>query len=78
MVGSSQRRCKGLQRETRKSQHADDAEGRGEKKNQEEVKTQLESMRKTDNPKSQIDQGDKVRVIVKNSRRATCRTGATM
>ena len=37
----------------------------GKKKNQDEVKTQLESIRKTDNPQPRIDQGDKVRVIVK-------------
>ena len=39
--------------------------GAGKKENQGEVKTQLESIRKTDNPQSQISQGDKVRVIVK-------------
>ena len=33
--------------------------------NQKEVKEQLESIRKTDNPQPQIDQGDKVRVIFK-------------
>ena len=29
------------------------------------MKTELESIRKTDNPQPRIDQGDKVRVIVK-------------
>ena len=37
----------------------------GKKENQDEVKTQLESIRKSDNPQPRIDQGDKVRVIVK-------------
>ena len=37
----------------------------GKKENHDEVKTQLESIRKTDNPQPRIDQGDKVRVIVK-------------
>ncbi|MFM7984129.1 MAG: hypothetical protein ACKPKO_32870, partial [Candidatus Fonsibacter sp.] len=36
-----------------------------EKENPEKVKTQLESIRKTDNPQPRIDQGDKVRVIFK-------------
>ena len=35
------------------------------KKNQTEVKTQLESSRKSDNPQSRIDEGDKVRVVIK-------------
>ena len=35
----------------------------GKKEN--EVKTQLESIRKSDNPQPRIDQGEKVRVIVK-------------
>ena len=39
--------------------------GAGKKENQDEVKTQLESIRKSDNPQPRIDQGDKVRVIVK-------------
>ena len=64
-MGSSRRRCKGLQREPRKPQHADDAEGRGEKKeNQTEVKEQLEGIRKTDNPQPRIAEGDKVMVII--------------
>ena len=36
----------------------------GKKENQDEVKTQLESIRKSNNPQPRIDQGDKVRVIV--------------
>ncbi|MFM7985975.1 MAG: hypothetical protein ACKPKO_42335, partial [Candidatus Fonsibacter sp.] len=35
------------------------------KENQAEVKAQLESIGKTDNPQPRIDQGDKVRVILK-------------
>ena len=34
-------------------------------KNQKEVKTQLESIRKSDNPQPRIEAGDKVRVIIK-------------
>ena len=37
----------------------------GKKKNQTEVKTQLESIKKTDNPQPRIEAGDKVRVVVK-------------
>ncbi|MFM7987186.1 MAG: hypothetical protein ACKPKO_48530, partial [Candidatus Fonsibacter sp.] len=37
----------------------------GKKENQEEVQTQLESIRKTDNPQPRIDKGDKVGVIFK-------------
>ena len=37
----------------------------GKEKNQKEVKTQLESIRKSDNPQPQIEAGDKVRVIIK-------------
>ena len=33
--------------------------------NRSKVKAQLESIRKTDNPQPRIDQGDKVRVIIK-------------
>ena len=36
-----------------------------EPKNQKEVKTQLESIRKSDNPQPRIEAGDKVRVIIK-------------
>ena len=39
------------------------------KENQAEVKAQLESIRKTDNPQPRIDQGDKVRVIFKKKLR---------
>jgi hypothetical protein len=35
------------------------------KENQAEVKEQLESIRKTDNPQARIAEGDKVRVIIK-------------
>ncbi|MFM7984227.1 MAG: hypothetical protein ACKPKO_33385, partial [Candidatus Fonsibacter sp.] len=38
----------------------------GKKENQDEVQTQLESIRKSDNPQLRIDQGDNVRVIIKN------------
>ena len=38
----------------------------GKKENQTEVKTQLESVKKTDNPQPRIEAGDKVRVVVKN------------
>ena len=34
-------------------------------KNQKQVKAQLESIRKTDSPQPRIDQGDRVRVIIK-------------
>ena len=64
VVGSSRRRGEGLQREPRQPQHADDAKGRGEKENQTEVKEQLESIRKTDNPQPRIAEGDKVRVVI--------------
>ena len=37
----------------------------GKEKNQKEVKTQLESIRKSDNPQPRIEAGDKVRVIIK-------------
>ena len=37
----------------------------GKKDNQTEVKTQLESSKKTDNPQPRIKAGDKVRVVVK-------------
>ena len=37
----------------------------GKKENQTEVKTQLESIKKTDNPQPRIEAGDKVRVVVK-------------
>ena len=37
----------------------------GKKENQTEVQTQLESIRKTDNPQPRIEAGDKVRVVVK-------------
>ena len=48
------------------------------KENRAEVQTQLESIRKTDDPQPRIDHGDKVRVIVKkSSRNATCHIGAT-
>ena len=33
--------------------------------NQDEVKTQLESIRKSDNPQPRIEPGDKVRVVIK-------------
>ena len=36
------------------------------KENQAEVKEQLESIRKTDNPQARIAEGDKVRVVIKN------------
>ena len=39
--------------------------GAGKKENQTEVKTQLESIRKTDNPQPRIEAGDKVRVVTK-------------
>ena len=35
------------------------------KENQTQVKTQVESIRKTDNPQPRIEAGDKVRVIIK-------------
>ena len=37
----------------------------GKKENQTEVKPQLESIKKTDNPQPRIEAGDKVRVVVK-------------
>ena len=37
----------------------------GKEANQKEVKTQLESIRKSDNPQPRIEAGDKVRVIIK-------------
>ena len=37
----------------------------GKKQNQTEVKTQLESIRKSDNPQPRIEAGDKVRVVIK-------------
>ena len=37
----------------------------GKKKNQTEVKTQMESIKETDNPQPRIEAGDKVRVVVK-------------
>ena len=37
------------------------------KENQTEVKTQLESIRKTDNPQPRIAEGDKVRVVIKKN-----------
>ena len=39
--------------------------GAGKKENQTEVKTQLESIKKTDNPQPRIEAGDTVRVVVK-------------
>ena len=36
------------------------------KENQTQVKTQLESIRKTDNPQPRIAEGDKVRVVIKH------------
>ena len=39
--------------------------GAEKKENQNKVKEQLESIRKTDNPQPRIDQGDMVRVIFK-------------
>ena len=38
----------------------------GKKENQTEVKTQLESIKTTDNPQPRIGAGDKVNVVVKN------------
>ena len=51
----------------------------GKKENQTEVNTQLESIKKTDNPQPRIEAGGKVRVIVKKKfkKKATCWTGAT-
>ena len=50
----------------------------GKRDNQTEVKTQLESIKKTDNPQPRIEAGEKVRVVVnRNARRATRQTGAT-
>ena len=50
----------------------------GEKEDQTQVKTQLESIKKTNKPQPRLEVGDKVRVVVKKkSRRATCQTGAT-
>ena len=37
----------------------------GKKENQTEVQTQLESIKKTDNPHTRIEAGDKVKVVVK-------------
>ena len=37
----------------------------GKKENQAQVKTQLESIRKSDNPQPRIDEGDKVKVVIK-------------
>ena len=37
----------------------------GKKENQKQVKTQLESIRKTDNPQPRLKEGDKVKVVIK-------------
>ena len=37
----------------------------GKEENKTKVKTQLESIRKTDNPQPRLEEGDKVRVVVK-------------
>ena len=42
------------------------------KENQAQVKTDLESIRKSDNPQPRIDRGDKVRVIVKKKFEKGC------
>ena len=39
--------------------------GAGQKENQTEVKTHLESIKKTDNPQPRIEAGDKVKAVVK-------------
>ena len=65
MVGSRRRRVEGLQQESRQPQHADDAERRRKRREPDEVKTQLESIKKTDNPQPRIEAGGKVRVVVK-------------
>ena len=41
--------------------------GAGKKENQTKVKTQLESIGKSDNPQPQIGEGDKVRVVIKKN-----------
>ena len=40
----------------------------GKKDNQTKVKTQLESIRKSDNPQPRIDEGDKVKVVIKKKK----------